>query len=260
MLWQRILSSVLGIPLVLWVSYQGGLIFRIGVAGIILIGLYEYGTMMRSKGYQVPFISLFAGGLLVLMGAMGVYFLPGGIFFPILLIFIFTVIFKGGNYESSALSLTGLFLFAWTIAHLILIRETFPSGYKYIFLAFVITWTTDTGAYIFGRLLGRHKLAPRISPNKTIEGALGGMLLCLVLVYALKGFFPQITLNLFMALGGIASLLGQMGDLMESAVKRWAGVKDSGNIIPGHGGVLDRFDSLTLVAPLMYYFLKPLIG
>ncbi|MGI6678534.1 MAG: phosphatidate cytidylyltransferase [Dehalobacterium sp.] len=259
MLWQRVLSAVIGIPLILWISYQGGLIFCIGVAGIIFIGLYEYGSMMRYKGYEASFISAFAGGVLILMETQGMWIIPGGAFFLILLIFIFTVLFSGRSYESVAISLTGLLLFAWTLSHLILIRETFPTGFKYIFLAFIITWTTDTGAYCCGRLFGRHKLSPTISPNKTVEGALGGTLLCLIVVYAAKGFFPQIPLQVLITLGGVCSVAGQMGDLMESAIKRWVGVKDSGNIIPGHGGILDRFDSLTLVAPLMYYFLKPFI-
>lgn len=263
MLWQRIMSALIGIPLAIGVSYAGGVWFRIGVGIIILLGYYEYGNMMRNRGCRVPFLAGYLSVLCVIAYALTPGPIPdlisGGVFFLILVFHGLAILLGRISFDEMAFSFIGVFLFAWTLSHLILIRETFPQGFYYILLCFIITWSTDTGAYFFGRFFGRHKLSPVISPNKTVEGGVGGTVFCLLVVFALKTYFTQLSLALLLTLTLFASVAGQIGDLLESAVKRWAGVKDSGNVIPGHGGVLDRFDSLTLVAPLVYYFLKPFI-
>ncbi|MCL2817326.1 MAG: phosphatidate cytidylyltransferase [Clostridiales bacterium] len=138
-------------------------------------------------------------------------------------------------------------------------------GVWFALLAFIIVWSTDVGAYLIGSAFGRHKLAPALSPKKSWEGAVGGVVLCLLaaFIYAvfIKNTYPRMGFEVLMILAflvaPIASVLGQAGDLTESALKRWAGVKDSGSLIPGHGGVLDRFDSLMFVAPFLYiiYFI-----
>ena len=116
----------------------------------------------------------------------------------------------------------------------------------------MIVWTTDTGAYLFGRAIGKRKLWPRISPNKTIEGALGGLLSAAVLavIFSTTGLLENNVFSLVI-FPVILSAFGQMGDLVESALKRQFDVKDSGTILPGHGGILDRFDSFIFVLPLM---------
>ena len=118
--------------------------------------------------------------------------------------------------------------------------------------AFLVVWLTDTGAYIFGRLMGKHKLWPVISPNKTIEGFIGG-LICSLIVPIVMLFFVDFNLNIWLLLlvTIILSIFGQLGDLVESGFKRHFGVKDSGRILPGHGGILDRFDSFMFVLPLL---------
>lgn len=259
MLWQRIISALVGIPLVIWLSYVGGNWLLAGVGIIILLGLYEYGNMVRNRGYGMPKISGHLSGLLVISATIVPDFLAFQVFFLIILLHALYIIIGRATYDEMAFSFTGVLLFAWTLSHLILIRETFPQGFYYILLCFIITWSTDTGAYFFGRFFGRHKLSPIISPNKTVEGAIGGTLFCVLVVFALKDYFLSIPLHILVTITVLASFVGQVGDLLESAVKRWAGVKDSGSIIPGHGGILDRFDSLTLVAPLLYYFLKPFL-
>lgn len=129
------------------------------------------------------------------------------------------------------------------------------AGAVYILLPFVITMTCDSGAYFVGVFLGRHKLAPRVSPNKTIEGATGGFvfgtLCCLLYGFILKVAGYEVNLLLMACYGFLGSFVCQLGDLSFSAIKRLAGVKDYGNIIPGHGGALDRFDSIVFVAPLV---------
>jgi len=123
-----------------------------------------------------------------------------------------------------------------------------------VFFAFVIIWATDTGAYLFGKLYGKRKLWPAISPNKTIEGAAGGIFLAVVVafVFHLVHPFPYNVWTVI-AVTVFASLIGQIGDLVASAFKRHYEVKDSGNILPGHGGILDRFDSMLFVLPFLHF-------
>lgn len=134
--------------------------------------------------------------------------------------------------------------------------ETRESGLVFIFYALFIIWTTDSGAYLVGRKLGKRKLWPEISPNKTIEGALGGTISAIVvsIVYVLLTGM-DIGLAWIAVVTILISVFGQIGDLVESALKRHYNVKDSGNILPGHGGILDRFDSLLFVCPLIHFFL-----
>ncbi|WP_341778412.1 phosphatidate cytidylyltransferase [Levilactobacillus sp. HBUAS70063] len=122
--------------------------------------------------------------------------------------------------------------------------------------ALFIVWTTDSGAYMIGRKLGKHKLAPHISPNKTWEGSIGGSLVATIVGSVFWYFFPigHYSLIVMVVLTLIFSIVGQFGDLVESALKRYYGVKDSGKILPGHGGILDRFDSLLLVLPVIHLF------
>jgi phosphatidate cytidylyltransferase len=129
-------------------------------------------------------------------------------------------------------------------------------GLKLVVVAIAAAALTDTGAYLIGSAVGRHKLAPRLSPSKTIEGALGG---CLVATAALAVFAPAlipVSTPQAAILGLVLSVAGQTGDLLESTLKRQAGVKDASNLIPGHGGLLDRLDSLLLVAPMAYVCLR----
>ncbi len=131
----------------------------------------------------------------------------------------------------------------------------FSAGEAYIWLALISTWVSDTAAYGVGTLVGQHKLCPRISPGKTVEGAIGGLIACTAVTGLLGGWINiplpnAITMGLF--IGGAA----QLGDLTESLLKRFAGVKDSGNLLPGHGGILDRFDSIIFVIPVIYYYIQ----
>jgi phosphatidate cytidylyltransferase len=121
---------------------------------------------------------------------------------------------------------------------------------------FVAIWMCDSGAYFAGRAFGRHKLFPRVSPNKTWEGAIAGFLAAVLAFVLFRQFLlPYLSLRDALVCGGIIGIFGQIGDLVESLLKRDAGVKDSSTLIPGHGGVLDRFDSLLFVAPLLFCFL-----
>jgi phosphatidate cytidylyltransferase len=149
-----------------------------------------------------------------------------------------------GHIEAPWLShLATRFAFGW---------ESAPRGLAWVLAVVLATWVGDSSAYLAGRLLGRHKLAPSISPNKTVEGALAGLLGATVtsaLWFAVSGLGP---LWIGAAVGVVAGLSGQLGDLAESMLKRQAGVKDSGSVIPGHGGILDRIDALLFAFPTVY--------
>jgi phosphatidate cytidylyltransferase len=126
---------------------------------------------------------------------------------------------------------------------------------KLLTIFFAIVMMTDTGAYYTGRAIGRHKLAPRLSPGKTIEGAIGGLVMAIITAPLCKLiFFHEIPIAHALALGAALGVIGQAGDLAESMLKRGSDVKDSGNLLPGHGGMLDRIDSILFCAPLLYYY------
>lgn len=140
------------------------------------------------------------------------------------------------------------------LGHLLATRAL-PDGEFLIFGLFLVTWAADTGAYYAGTTLGRHKLAPSISPNKTVEGLAGGLVAAIAAAFLAQAWFlPSLTVTDCAAVGCLLTAAGLFGDLAESAMKRGAGVKDSGSVIPGHGGMLDRLDSLLFTAPAFYYY------
>jgi phosphatidate cytidylyltransferase len=130
-------------------------------------------------------------------------------------------------------------------------RDEFFAKYLIIGI-FILIWVNDSFAYLVGKTLGRHKLFPSVSPKKTIEGSLGGLLFALVGAYFLGRFVPVLEITQWILLGLILVIMGSFGDLIESKFKRAAGIKDSGAILPGHGGMLDRLDSLVFAAPFAY--------
>ena len=129
------------------------------------------------------------------------------------------------------------------------------AGPRLLLLIFALLWANDTFAYLTGRLLGKHKLFPRISPGKTIEGSIGGLVFTLAGIVVFSHYVDWLSLGSAVGLGLIAVVFGTLGDLCESMLKRQAGVKDSGKLIPGHGGILDRFDSVLFAVPFVFVFL-----
>ena len=149
----------------------------------------------------------------------------------------------------------GIFLIPWSLAHLINIRDIAHNGEYLTLLMIVTVWICDTGAYFTGRFLGRHKLNKEVSPKKTWEGAIGGTLLAVGGALLMQHLFlPEVlSIKQTVWLGILIAVVGQVSDLSESVIKRSTGVKDSSNLLPGHGGFLDRFDSYLLLAPIFYY-------
>lgn len=159
--------------------------------------------------------------------------------------------------QSWAFTAAGLLYVGGLLLHAVLLRNL-PLGREWLLIALFGVWTCDTGAYMVGSLWGKRKLAPRISPNKTWEGAVGGFVTGAIVVVGLARLF-DVALMHAVALGMLIPVFTILGDLAESALKRGTGTKDTGRLLPGHGGVLDRIDSLMVVVPIVYYYVTLLV-
>jgi phosphatidate cytidylyltransferase len=154
----------------------------------------------------------------------------------------------------AGISSSSLLLVAFPLSFSIRLHGFYPQGPLLLLFALVITWAADTSAYFVGRAIGKHPLAPHLSPKKTWEGSVGSMIGSLAVAYGFS-FWLRIPLPHLLAMAALGNVAGQMGDLLESAYKRSAGVKDSGSLLPGHGGMLDRIDALILCFPVIWYYL-----
>jgi phosphatidate cytidylyltransferase len=144
---------------------------------------------------------------------------------------------------------------AWLASHFVLLRDL-PDGREWVLLVILTVWITDSGAYFVGRAIGRHKLAPAVSPGKTWEGAIGGQVAGLAALVGMSAAFGlDLPIGHAIILGLLVPFVGQVGDLAESALKRGLGIKDSSHLFPGHGGMVDRLDSLLFAGPTLYWYL-----
>ena len=244
----RIITSIIGIPLVILVIWLSGWVLGlIGAAAAVIIA-YEYRQMLAHRGDLLP-IWLLCGVSLVIYSLIVIFTPPGWFFILPLLVIIWGLTVKNKYAYAAA----GVFYIACGIGCLIALRTSSDLYYPIIF-ALLVTWMSDSGAYFVGRKFGRTKLAATISPNKTVEGAIGGIIVAVLSGVIYSFFIPQLNTLVVIPVALLLAVLGQPGDLIESAIKRWAGVKDAGTILPGHGGLFDRMDSLMLVAVICYIF------
>jgi phosphatidate cytidylyltransferase len=270
----RVLTAVVFLPVLLGVLWLGPPIAFAALAGAaILLGLIEYYAMTRPMssdpmGGELPqgFAGrlpglLAAASLIVLFYYKGLSWIPAvlaALVITELLVQLFTNRELTTALSSAAVSVFGVLYVGLLGGYIIAIRVLPEDGRlpaKLLTLFFMIVFGGDTGAYYTGRALGRHKLAPRISPGKTVEGAIGGLAGNIAaVIIARYSFFPELALVTAIPLGLIMGSLGIVGDLCESMLKRGAQVKDAGKLIPGHGGLLDRLDSMLFNAPVLYYY------
>lgn len=245
------------IPFVIY----GKVPFTILVLAMAIVGFYEILKMKGISIFSVPgFLGLVTLILLVipkdwsekvveLIGYSSNLMVVYGL---MMLLLIYVVLVKNKiTFDEVGFILLGAFYVGLGFHYLI---ETRNVGLEYVVYCLLVVWTTDSGAYFVGRKLGKNKLWPEISPKKTIEGFIGGIVIAVIFAVGMQLIYPFANGYISLVLVTIfASIIGQMGDLVESAIKRHFDVKDSGNILPGHGGILDRFDSLLFVVPLLHF-------
>lgn len=257
MLVQRILTALAGIPIVFLCIYYGGISFFLMFFLIILFAVWEYFSICKKYN---PLNIL--GTVIACLFYLSLYFnfyTREFIILSILLIFLVLMIKNKITNISGSISVTcfGTLFIPWTLYHMVLIRDIPDDGIKYIVFLFVNIWLLDTGAYFVGKKFGKYKLAKNISPKKTIEGAVAGVITSIIVSLLCRIVFMKdiISLNEAILFAVVISAVGQFSDLAESMFKRDADIKDSGNILPGHGGMLDRFDSYLFAAPVFYYLI-----
>ena len=269
MFWRRALSVVVLVPLVLLVIYRGDWLYLLLVLVAMLMMQVEYCRLAQHFTEKLnPVMPALLTGVFCGLA----YFLPtltrplpvtavvSG-FFTCVFIYVFAEsIFRAkvdGELITVTLKLTGILTIGWVLGyHLILLRNAEPVGRHLIFLLCAIVWGSDTGAYLVGRAFGKHKLGTPVSPRKTVEGTIGGLVVGTFIGFGLGIVLLKDTFSWLdtVFIGLLLSVLGQLGDLSASLMKRTAGVKDSGDVIPGHGGFIDRCDSLIFSTPALYYY------
>ncbi|MDD5303557.1 MAG: phosphatidate cytidylyltransferase [Elusimicrobia bacterium] len=257
MLLPRVLTALVGIPLMLYLVHAGGVAYGLLVVAISTLCCYEYALMLRLGGRPIQFVPTVAlGAALAACAALGGP-LPLALAGGTALIVLFELFSPVHSLDRVALTLFGALFAGWMPAHLALIRDLRPHGEALAFLTFAAVWTMDTAAYAAGRGFGRHSLAPVLSPKKTWEGAVAGFIAAVGVSLLFQKFMLHDAATPLQAvvIGVIIGTMGQLSDIAKSIVKRDVGVKDSGALLPGHGGVFDRFDSYILCAPAVYYAL-----
>jgi phosphatidate cytidylyltransferase len=254
----RVATALVGIPIVLAVNYAGGAVFAVLIGLVAAVGVAEFYLLCRSAGSRpalllgVPAAAITAGlpiairtpqpawiGMLILLAiATGAIYLTPQLF--------------TSGMDGWLATVGGVVYIGILLGHLSLLR-TLAGGAWWVFAALLMTWAYDTGAYVAGSQLGRRPFMQHISSKKTAEGVMGGLVLAGIAAFVLVptvGVAAPVSLALGLVVGAVA----QMGDLVESMFKRRAGVKDSGAIFPGHGGMLDRIDALLFAAPVIWYY------
>jgi phosphatidate cytidylyltransferase len=261
MLKSRILVAIVLLPIGLACVIWGGY-FMLGLTVILtVVGMHEYYTLLRP--YKPNLLVGYLAALAVVVGAyfLGVSGLLAGLAALVILTFFWALRGELGAHLVGRMAVThfGTLWVAAGFAYLLLLRDL-NHGMALTILVMACTMLSDTFAYFVGRAVGRHPMAPRISPKKSIEGAIGGLVGAVVAALVVKLYAPWLSAQDAVILGLIIGIVGQWGDLFESVVKRDFGVKDSGRILGGHGGVLDRFDSILFGGFVAYWTAIVLLG
>jgi phosphatidate cytidylyltransferase len=262
---KRLISGTIAIPLVLGiVQYGSPLLFFGFVVAVILVASYEYFFMISNVG--VEGFPVEGGGLCFLL-LLGFYLGGQSLFLFIVLLPVILFVawfFRENNVKVAldpiAFTVLGVFYTAGLGGYFLLIRNL-EGGSEMIVFLLLLVWAGDMVAYYVGRNLGKHKIMPVVSPNKTVEGAIGNVVGTLLAAFTSKlWFFEQFSLTHCLIVAFICGIIGQFGDFWESLIKRNCRVKDSGSLIPGHGGFLDRIDSLLFAGPAFYCYYQLFLG
>ena len=248
--WSRILIAAAGIPLVLWLVYLGGWpMFGLAAVGA-LVALHELYWMTRTLRPIV--LAGYLGALAALLGATlgGADWALAGLMSTLL----FAFVIKGGlSTVSVSVTVLGVAWIGLGLAHALLLRDIDADGVLAVYTVLLAVWAGDAAAYFVGRLVGRHKLAPTVSPGKSWEGLIAGTVATVAVTFIAVYEQGFLTIAESVVLGVVIAIVAPLGDLFESALKRDAQVKDSGRLLAGHGGVLDRIDALLFAWVAAYY-------
>ncbi|MCX8032941.1 MAG: phosphatidate cytidylyltransferase [Thermoleophilia bacterium] len=254
MLKQRVLVALIALPIGLAAAILGSY-YLLGLALVLtFLGLHEYYTILRP--YRPNLLVGYLSGLGVIVGAffLGPYGILLGLGALLVLSFFWSLFGELGAHLVGRISITafGVVWIAVGFAYVLLVRAL-EHGLALTLLVLACTVLNDTFAFFVGKAIGRHKLAPQISPQKSIEGAVGGLVGAVVAALVVKIYSPWLSVKQAIILGLVVGIVGQWGDLFESAFKRDFRLKDSGGLLPGHGGILDRFDSLLFAGVAGYW-------
>ncbi|MBN1582967.1 MAG: phosphatidate cytidylyltransferase [Anaerolineae bacterium] len=254
---QRLISSIIIFPIVLGLLALGGWWFSALVLVVMSLATWEYVRMLRHHGYRAPY----AFAILALWAILSDFYFPDiRLLQPTMALLLFVSLCwhilrdrTSTRLENWLLPFGGALYIGWMAGHMLLLRALDRGGYL-VFLSFAAIWLADSAAYFVGRAWGKHRMAPHLSPKKTWEGMAGGIVVSIVgsAIIAVLGSLNWVHGAL---LGLLVSTLAPMGDLGVSMIKRQVGVKDTSNLIPGHGGVFDRIDSLLIAAIVGYYYI-----
>jgi phosphatidate cytidylyltransferase len=257
---KRWLTAIIAVPLLFALIYYGSdLVFSAVITITILIGVYEYHHIVFGPGHAWEKGEGLIIGLLIPLTVhlSGLDLLLAVLSFSVLAVF-FTYLLRIDDEKFDLQPVGKLvlgFMYVPLMMSYFILIHRFDQGVLWIFFILVLAFSGDVAAYYVGKTFGKKKLLPLVSPNKTVEGTLalfaGSVLGCVVYQHF---FFPVLPLRHALVMGLVGSVLGQLGDLCESAIKRASGIKDSGAILPGHGGILDRLDCLIFIAPFVYYY------
>ncbi|HVG23336.1 MAG TPA: phosphatidate cytidylyltransferase [Thermoanaerobaculia bacterium] len=260
MRFSREITAAIGAPVVIWlIGWSHEYVFDAVMALVAILALLEFINLGRHKGYDIP-LALCAIIVAIIMLAFILEDLSVelGVFAALLFIpasYVFSKKPLADSLPSSAVAVLATTYVGMLSGSLIRLRNDFPDGWKLVFFLLLVVWLGDSGAYYVGRSFGKHKLSPRISPKKTVEGLAGGMVTSIITAVVIHfTFFKSFPLLHAIIAGVVLSFAGVVGDLAESMWKRSADVKDSGTLLPGHGGFLDRFDSILFTAPILYCY------
>jgi len=262
MLLSRVLTAIIGIPFIFACVYCGDILFYIMMFFVSFLCVYEYLVILKKYNPHTLVSLIMAAAFFIFL-----YFFRSlsvnkvAVSVVVMMIVLFGIEIFGKNpglcIVRISSSFLGAFFIPFALMHMVYIRDL-KDGMELVFFVFIVVWILDTAAYAFGKILGRHKLAETISPKKTVEGAVAGIVFGVLgaVVFRCKFINNILTLWDSVILGFVIAIAGQFSDLCESIIKRDGNVKDSGKIIPGHGGVFDRFDSYIFAAPAVYYVLE----
>lgn len=264
----RYIGALVLTPLIIFI-FLGGEYLKYGVMVLSLLGMYEFYKVSRKKNYKpIGFIGYIL--CIVYYFNMGHDFSASfNIHILIAMIFLLLcipVIYTNYNFIDVALTIFGFLYVAVFFSFIVFINNK-TYGQYLVWILFICSWLCDTAAYYSGRFLGKggkHKLCPKVSPNKTVEGSIGGLLGstigCTIYGYFISKYGVPIQLYHYTIMGVLCGVFGQFGDLIASSIKRFVGAKDYSSLIPGHGGILDRFDSILFASVVGFYYITFILG